>query len=441
MSGTVCSTIAVIVAIVIFVWMTMNNYNIIIGSLVGAAIVAVFCIDGFVEGFFNIFVSGTLDFLSNMLLMFVTGAIFGGLLNVTGCNERIAKTFIKWLGKERIIYVIFLLSLIIPLTGASHIIIVAYISLSLMHYADLPRYIALVAMIGSQYIAQSMLPGSLMIGTVLPTMFIGTTVYAAPVLGIVTGVISFIGILIYVKYLIRQARKNNIGYDPYEGENVVMAELNDDTGLPSFAFALAPIILIIGAVFVLVLGFNVQSNQAVIYASILSSLFMIITNYGKLKSIAPLGRILSDTITPMLPVIVGTPMVVGFASVVQDTTFFTSAVGWLMDLNINPYLLVVLGTNVLCAICADSMGGIGTFMSTLAPRIIETFGVSAEVVHRLSLISGTVFETLPHNGGVCFALSMFRYSHKEAYKYIAVSTILIPGIMCIIALILCVLFY
>ena len=34
---------------------------------------------------------------------------------------------------------------------------------------------------------------------------------------------------------------------------------------------------------------------------------------------------------------------------------------------------------------------------------------------------------------------LFRYTHKEAYKYVAVSTILVPGIMCLFGLIMAVL--
>lgn len=444
MSGFAFSFVAVILAVGVFIYLTVKNYSIIYGSVASAAIVAVFTLGGFTNGLFNLFVGGTMDFLSNMLLVFVSGALFAGLLNDSGCNERLALALVKALGRENVIYVVILLSLIIPMTGASHIIIVAYISFSLMRAAGLPRYVALAAMLGSQFVSQACLPGSLMPGNVIASMLLGTNVYSAPVLGTVSGIIGLICCIIYVKYLIRKCRKNDIGYDPYEGEQIVELDVNKVDHLPNLFVSVLPLIFVIAFTAIAVFCFKLNSTYAVVFASTLGSFLILATcrrTIGrKLKETGShMGDFITATIMPMLPAIVGTSMVVGLASVIGDTSFYMAVTEWLGNLNMSPYVIVFIGCSVFCLITADSMGGIASFCTVLGPKVLAMEGAVPAVVHRMTTMTATVFETLPHNGGICMALMLFRYTHKEAYKYVAVSTILVPGVMCICGLIMAIL--
>ena len=444
LSGFAISLIAVVLGIGLFIYMTIKNYSIIYGSAVAAVIIAIFTIGGFTNGLFNLFVAGTMDFLANMLLVFISGAFFGGLLNDSGCNERLALGMVKLLGRERVIYVVILLSLIIPMTGSSHIIIVAYISFSLMRAANLPRYVALAAMLGSQFVAQACLPGSMMAGNVIASMLLGTNVYAAPVLGTVSGIIGLICCIVYVKILIKKARKNNIGYDPYEGEIATELDVDKVDHLPALWISILPIVFVIAFTAIAVFGFKLSSTYAVVFASALGGFLILITCRKQIserlaKSKRDMGDFITATIMPMLPCIVGTSMVIGLASVVQDTAFFATVSEWVGNLNMNPYVVVFIGCSIFCLITADSMGGIAAFCTVLGPKVLAMPGAVPAVVHRMTTMTATVFETLPHNGGICMALMLFRYTHKEAYKYVAVSTILVPGIMCVFGLIMAVL--
>ncbi len=92
---------------------------------------------------------------------------------------------------------------------------------------------------------------------VLPTTFLGTTTWAAPVLSFVTAGVGIVLVIIYMQHLIRHARKNNIGYTTDEKDEFGSSKEFADMKLPPFWKAILPLVLIIVLVLVFQkLGFN-----------------------------------------------------------------------------------------------------------------------------------------------------------------------------------------
>lgn len=429
------SAVGLVLAIAVFMFLCMKGVGAIVSSVIATIIVAVTAYGGFTENFFNVFMSGTMDFLSNMLLLFITGAVFGGLLNVSGCNDRIGRTLTKVFGEQNVIYIVMAFAMIIAATGASPIIIVAYLAFGLMKSANLPRYVGMCAMAGTMIMTQNVLPVSGTIGNLIPTFFLGTTIYAAPLMGIIAFCVGLPLNIIYIRWLVKDAKSKGRGYDPMKGE---VGEIRSDEDTSSFAVAIFPVIFIIAFCFIAVLGFGMQSNQAVVYAAILGSVIILITCrkyiYGDKF------EIIQNTVTPMLPAIIGTPIVVGFATVVANTAVYEAVVGWVMNLNVNPYVLVLIGTTILCILCADCLGGSSAFLALLGEKIVG-MGARADAVHRLTSITSTAFDSMPHNGSICMILLCYGYSHKEGYKYLMISNIAIPMVMSIVATVVAVIAY
>ncbi len=438
MNGAIVSGIAVICAVVLFIYLAMKGMNIIYGSIICALIVAIFSINGFSTGFFTTYATGVSSFLKSNFLMMTTGALFAGLMNITGCNDKIGRQFVKLLGKDNAVYAIILITYVLGITNANNKIIVAYLAFGLMSAAGLPRYIAMVATLGTSNIAQYCTSGSLCIGNIIPTSILGTSIYAGPVLSVVSIVVYLVLLVIYIRYLIIDAHKKNIGYDSFEGDTY---SARPDEDLPKGILAWLPLLLIVVLSFVLIQVGGMSSTNAVSLSAIAASLLSIILFHKSLSANSKSAMdAVSNTLFPMLPCILGTAAVMGFATTVQETNFFVAAENWLLGLNVHPYVLVVLGMFVLSAICSDAIGGTTAFMSILGTKIAEMPGVSAAIVHRLGCISAVTFDSLPHNGGIVMTLEIFHYSHKEGYKYVAVSTIIIPFITTIISLLVAVLF-
>ena len=273
MSSVAISAIGLILAIAVFMFLCMKGTGAIFASVIATMIVALTANGGFIENFFTVFMSGTMGFMQNMLLLFISGALFGGLLNVTGCNDRIGRTLTKLFGEKNVIYIIMIFAMVIAATGASPIIIVAYLAVGLCKSVNLPRYVGMCAMAGTMIMTQNILPVSGTIGNLIPTMFLGTTIYAAPLMGIIAFVVGLPLNILYVHWLVKDAKAQGRGYDPMPGEADMNLRSEDDT--PSFFVSILPIVFIIAFCFIAVLGFGMDSSQAVIYASLLGALLML----------------------------------------------------------------------------------------------------------------------------------------------------------------------
>ena len=233
------------------------------------------------------------------------------------------------------------------------------------------------------------------------------------------------------------AKKKGWGYDPMPGEDKMQLRAEDD--VPPFGIAILPIVFIIAFCFIAVLGFGMNSSQAVIYASLLGAALMLVTCRKYIHTESKY-KMIADQISFMMPIVIGTSIVVGFAAVVANTEVYNAVVGWIMSARMNPYVLVVVGTTLLCILCADCLGGSSSFLALMGDKILA-MGARADAVHRLTSITSTAFDSMPHNGSMCMILMCYGYEHKQGYKYLMISNIAIPLVMSIVSLIVAVIAY
>ena len=437
MTSIALSAMGLLLAIAAFILLCMKGPGAIFASVIATMIVALTANGGFAENFFAVFMTGTMGFMQNMLLLFISGALFGGLLNVTGCNDRIGRTLTKLLGERNVVYIIMVFAMVIAATGASPIIIVAYLAVGLCKSVNLPRYVGMCAMAGTMIMTQNVLPVSGTIGNLIPTMFLGTTIYAAPLMGILAFAVGLPLNVLYVNWLVKDARAKGRGYDPMPADDSMQLRGEEDT--PSFLVAILPIVFIIAFCFVAVLAFGMDSSQAVIYASLLGALLMLVSCW-KYIHVENKCKLLGDSVSFMMPIVIGTSIVVGFAAVVANTEVYNAIVGWIMGLDMNPYVLVVLGTTLICILCADCLGGSSSFLALMGERILG-MGADPAAVHRLTSITSTAFDSMPHNGSMCMILMCYGYEHKEGYKYLMISNIAIPMIMSLVSMVIAMIAY
>lgn len=437
MQSVAMSAIGLVLAIAVFIILCMKGTGAIFGSVIATMIIALFANGGFVENFFTVFMTGTMGFMQNMLLLFISGALFGGMLNVSGCNDSIGRTLTRLFGEKNVVYIVMVFAMVVAATGASPIIIVAYLAVGLMKSVNMPRYVGMCAMAGTMIMTQNILPVSGTIGNLIPTFFLPTTIYAAPLMGIIAFLVGLPLNILYVNYLVKDAKAKGRGYAPMPGEENM--KLRDEDDVPPFAIAILPIVFIIAFCFIAVLAFGMDSSQAVIYASLLGALIMLVT-CRKYIHVENKFKMLGDQISFMMPIVIGTSIVVGFASVVANTEIYNAVVGWIMSVNMNPYVLVVIGTTLICILCADCLGGSSSFLALMGQKVLD-MGASADAVHRLTSITSTAFDSMPHNGSMCMILMCYGYEHKDAYKYLLVSNIAIPMIMSIVSMIVAMIAY
>ena len=272
MASVTMSTIAIVVAIAAFIFLSMKGVGPLITAVLAAAFVSLFTEAGFVQSFFTDFLSGVTSMVGNMFFLLVLGAIFGGVLSATGASEKIGTTFVRVMGPTNFLYALIAATMLLAATGAVPYVLMAYISFGVMRAANLPRYIAMAAVSGTMVLSQNVLPGCTTLNNLICSAPLGVDLYSAPLIGIATGVFAVLLNVFFLLYLVKDARKKGIGYEPMPNEGSIQLREEDD--LPSFWASFFPVIFLIAFCFVLIVGFKVNATQAVVYSTVLSTILL-----------------------------------------------------------------------------------------------------------------------------------------------------------------------
>ncbi|MCR4711812.1 MAG: hypothetical protein K5707_05880 [Clostridia bacterium] len=134
--------------------------------------------------------------------------------------------------------------------------------------------------------------------------------------------------------------------------------------------------------------------------------------------------------------------IVGFGAVVPATPFYT----WLLG-NLNSIIqsapkgpstlwILVAFISVACGITATAAGGLQIVLGQLGGTFMAS-GWNPAVLHRLSVMTTGVFDSLPHSAAIMNGFQVFCVDHKMVYKYVFVETVLITGLGTILATLLC----
>jgi H+/gluconate symporter-like permease len=422
MDSVLISSIAILACIVLFIYLTMKGTGLIITCFICVAILSFFAIGGFKVNFFTTFPNAAGGMFGGVLLPMGTGSLMGGLLNATGMTDRISTVCVKKFGVNSAYLIIIFLTAGLVFVGAQVSFIIAYLGIGLMKKANLPRYIGMVAMAGSMPIGMLMIPGSSGMGNLCPTWFLPTTIYAAPVMGMILSVFAMAGVMFYCRYLIKDAKKKGLGYDPMTRERDEALD-KDEADMPSLAVSIIPLLVMLATCLIGILVLKVDSTNAVIAGQIFTSIVTLLLGFKYIKGSK--YNMVDNTVRPALVIIVGMPCIFGFTAIVQNTTAYAVLVEKVLSWSINPYLFIVIAVSIIAAICADGFSGMIAFLTLLGDKMMA-LGANPEAIHRLCSITATGFDSVPHNSNVFLNLELWGYTHKQGYKYLVVCQIVIP---------------
>jgi H+/gluconate symporter-like permease len=316
----------------------------------------------------------------------------------SGSAQSIAQSVIVWLGPERAIVSVVLCCGVLTYGGVS-LFVVAFaifpVAAALFRDADIPkRLIPGTLGLGAFTFTMSALPGTPAIQNAIPMPFFGTTAFAAPGLGIITGVIMFVLGTAWLTRRAARARASGEGYgthaDSLPEPDIVMREHTQSGGfdiselpsdreetekLPFFALALAPVIIVILVNF----GFvqfivpmldtsylaeprfgattvqSVRGVWAIIVALSLAIVFLIAFNRTRLESLrTSLDRGADASVLPIF----NTASLVGFGAVIAALPAFDTIREGILSIGAgNPLISLAVAVNVLAAMTGSASGG------------------------------------------------------------------------------------
>jgi H+/gluconate symporter-like permease len=102
-------------------------------------------------------------------------------------------------------------------------------------------------------------------------------------------------------------------------------------------------------------------------------------------------------------------------------------------MDLPPLISMFSAVSLTSALVGSSSGGLQIFMQTMAQDYIA-MGVPVEQLHRLATMASGGFDSLPHCGAIVAMLTITRLTHKEAYKDLAIVTVVIPVLATLVSL-------
>ena len=408
----------------------------------------------------EIFMKSLAGYVKSYFPVFLLGAIFGKIMDDSGAAKAISHAIAKKLGKEKAIIAVVLSCGVLTYGGVS-LFVVAFavypIACALFREANIPkRLIPGSIALGSFTFTMTAFPGTPQIQNAIPMPFFGTDVYAAPILGIVAGLIMAGCGMAWLMYRARKAMAAGEGYGNHTKDKIV--EFNQSE-LPSFGVAMVPIILVLAINFFLSKSVFVDGKYngayltqapystklsavagtwSLIIALVIAILSVIILNYKRFKEVTVVNSLNQGAFGSLLAIL-NTAAEVGYGNVIQSLAAFQIVKMAILGISSNPIVSEAISVNILAGITGSASGGMSIALGTLGKTYLDLAvqqGINPEVLHRIATLACGGLDSLPHNGAVITLLSICGLTHKESYIDIGMCTVVIPILATIVAIIL-----
>lgn len=423
------SILGVVLSLILLVYSSMKGWSVFITSPICVIIVALTSGLNPVDLLLNDFMSGTASFMASWFILFMIGSVFGKIMECSGAASSLSRFLTKKIGPQNAVVAVIVATAIMTYGGISTFVIVFAVypfALTLFQEADLPkRLIPGCIAVGAWGFTASSLPGSPQLQNVIPTQYFGTTATAAPVLGIICAIFIVVTSVLYMNRRAAQARKAGEHFVPSDKDIATMKNV-DYENLPPLILSVLPIITLI----ILIIFVNVPPVLALAAATVLALILFFKRLKGGIKDTLNSGAANSMSAT------LNTSLMVGFASIVKITPAFSTIVAGLSSLSLgNPYVYECISVNLLAGITASASGGVSAALETLSETLLAT-GANPEILHRIASISANGLDSMPYCGAILTMFSVMGLSHKESYRDIFVTTVVINVLGSVLAVIL-----
>jgi H+/gluconate symporter-like permease len=394
-----------------------------------------------------LFMENMAAFVRNYFPVFMLGALFGKLIEISGFARSLAAAISRAAGSRHAMLGIVLICALMVYGGVS-VFVVAFavypFAAELFRAANIPkRLIPATMSLGSFTFAMDALPGSPQIQNIIPTTFFGTTTMAAPILGPIGGVFILIVGMAYLDSRRRSAASSGEGYgsghlnEPEAGDdhemvpavlacvplavvavmNIVFTEL-----LPRWYGAKATLALTPGAT-PLVLDVPRQVGVWAVEGALLLGIATV-SIFAWRRVSAAFSKASQMAIAGCLLATLNTASEFGFGAVIAALPGFV-AIQSAMKAITNPLINEAIAVTTLAGMTGSASGGLSLALAAMADQFKAAAAaahIPMEVLHRVAAMACGGMDTLPHNGAIITLLAITGLTHRQSYGDIFVIT-------------------
>ena len=429
--------VGIVVSLGLLIFLAYRGWNVIMIAPVCAGVALLFSWGEapLLATYTQTFMPALGTYLAKFFPLFMLGAIFGKLMDDSGCARAIAHRVVSWTGKKRAILAIVLACAILTYGGVS-LFVVAFsvypIAISMFREADVPkRFIPAAIGLGSFTFTMTALPGTPAIQNAIPMPFFGTTPFAAPGLGVIAAVFMFGFGMLWLNRRSTSAMTGGEGYGAHKEEPIPVISGE----LPNFWVALLPIVLVISLNFVFTTYVipamdtsylatpkfkntplaAVAGLWSIILAMVVACIVVAVLNRGRFAKL--LDTLNKGTVGSFLP-IMNVASEVAYGAVIASLAAFITVREALKGVFADPVVSLFVVVNVLAGMTGSASGGLSLALGALGEyyaHAAQVAGISPQIMHRVATLASGGMDILPHNGAVITLLSICALTHRESY--------------------------
>ncbi|HKY82312.1 MAG TPA: GntP family permease [Sphingobium sp.] len=403
--------------------------------------------------FSGLFMDKVGTFLKLYFPVFLLGALFGKMVEISGFSRSIVAAVVHLVGTQRAIPAIMLVTALLTYGGVSVFVAVFAVypfAAEMFRRGDIPkRLIPATIGLGAITFTMDAMPGTPQIQNIIPTSFFGTTTWAAPILGLIgSGCILGMG-LTYLGWRRRVLLATGEGYGapgtlinepdpPIEGE-----------ALAHPLVALLPL-LVVGfgnlALTMLIPRMVKGEEVSVALAGLTDPVVVKVAQVAALWAVE--GALLLGIATILLfafPTVsrrftegskaavggallagMNTAVEYGFGAVIAALPGFLLVRDALRAIP-NPLVNEAITVTSLAGITGSASGGLSIALAAMAEQFAaagDAAGIPREVLHRVASMASGGMDSLPHNGAIITLLAVTGLTHRQAYKDIFALTLI-----------------
>ncbi|CAE6692034.1 MULTISPECIES: GntP family permease [Paraburkholderia] len=447
------SFVIVLAALAFLMFAAYRGYSVILFAPI-AALGAVLLTDpGAVAPVFSgIFMEKMVGFVKLYFPVFLLGAVFGKVIELSGFSESIVAAAIRYIGRSRANAVIVAVCALLTYGGVSLFVVVFAVypfAAELYRQSNIPKRLMPGAIaLGAFSFTMDSLPGTPQIQNIIPTTFFKTTSWAAPTLGVIGSLFIIVVGLTYLEWRRRAAMATGEGYGT---ELVNEPERVESKQLPHPLLAVAPLVLVGVANFLLTRWIpnwygatytiapdilpgihapvtttikSVVAIWAVEGALLLGIVMVVVTAFGRVRERFAVGT--KAAVAGALLASLNTASEYGFGGVIAALPGFLVVSDALKSIP-NPLVNAAVSVSSLAGITGSASGGMSIALAAMSDTFIkgaEAAHIPMEVLHRVVAMASGGMDTLPHNGAVITLLAVTGLTHRQSYRDIFAVTVI-----------------
>ncbi len=446
------SLLIVLAALSFLMIVAYRGYSVILFAPV-AALGAVLLIDPSLVApmFTGLFMDKMVGFLKLYFPVFLLGAVFGKLIEISGFSKSIVAATVRVVGAGRAMLAIVVVCAVLTYGGVSLFVVVFAVypfAAEMFRQSQIPkRLIPGTIALGAFTFTMDALPGTPQIQNIIPTSFFGTNTWAAPWLGTIGAIFILALGMSYLEWRRRVALRAGEGY----GENLLNEPAEFAGGaLANPLIAILPLVLVgIANKWFTVLIPRYYGSSHEFVPSVVGTPAPVVQEISKVAAIwAVEGALLIGIATVLLfawkPVIksfaegtrsaisgamlaaMNTASEYGFGAVIAALPGFLVVAEALAAIP-NPLVNEAVTVTALAGITGSASGGMSIALAAMSETFIhnaQAANIPMEVLHRVAAMASGGMDTLPHNGAVITLLAVTGLTHRQAYKDIFAITLI-----------------